>query len=501
MFDNSNGHQGNQFVLVSGATGYVGGRLVPCLLKAGYQVRVLVRGSIERLSDRPWATSVELVEGDALQLDSLDLPMQNIDVAFFLIQNKRSEVACGENNACAASNFAAAADRAGVRRIMYLGNLSDPNTSNSDPYQATLEIGDILRETGIPVTEFRSGLIVGAGSLSFEMVRHLVERLPIMVCPRWVFTRIQPIAVQNVLDYLVVALEVPESAGKIIDIGGADILSYAEMLHRYGIIRGLRRPIIPVPVVTPRLSSFWIHLMTPIPAEIALSVIEGMCNETLAREEPAASLFPDIKPMDYFTTVTLALRRVEDGQVETIWSDALASSQGDVPPVYLTQEQGMFIERRQQQVKASKGVVYRAFSGLGGQRGWPVNWSWRIRGAFDRLIGGVGMRRGRRHPDELRVGDALDFWRVEAAIPNEMIRLRAEMKVPGRAWLQFETRDGQNGQTDLIQTALFVPKGLSGLLYWYSFYPIHSVIFSLMVQDIGKTAERNTSPHRGVEGS
>jgi hypothetical protein len=298
-----------------------------------------------------------------------------------------------------------------------------------------------------------------------------------------------------VLDYLVAALETPESAGKIIEIGGADVLTYGEMMSGYAEVRGLRRYLVPVPVLTPRLSSYWVHWMTPIPAEIARPLVQGLRNEVVVRDDTARQLFSHIQPMDYQTAVQGALERLDGRQVETAWSDALVTSQGDLTPVILTTQAGMIFERRQQVVDAPVAAVYRAFTSLGGERGWLYfDWAWQIRGLLDRLVGGVGLRRGRRDPDELRVGDALDFWRVEAVEPDQLLRLRAEMKVPGRAWLQFEVKPHRE-QTLLVQTAFFAPKGLFGWLYWYGLYPIHAAIFSGMIKQLGWLAE--TISHNG----
>jgi uncharacterized protein YbjT (DUF2867 family) len=483
-------------VLVTGVTGYVGGRLVPRLLTAGYQVRALVRGEPQRLSSRSWYERVDIVVGDVLQPEGLVAAMEDVEVAYYLIHSMRDNAEFGQRDIQAAQNFAQAAKAAGVKRIIYLGGLGDPEGELSEHLESRQETGTALRQAGVPVTEFRAGMIVGSGSLSFEMVRHLTERLPVMICPRWVFVRSHPIAIRDVLSYLVAAIETPESSGQIVEIGGADTLTYAEMMQGYARIRGLRRIIIPVPVLTPRLSSYWAHWVTPIPASIARPLIKGLRYELVVRDNLARELFPGIEPLDYETAVTRSLKRIEDGQIETIWSDALASSKGDVRPVYLTQEQGMLIERRQKRVDAPPKVVYQAFSGVGGERGWPpYNWLWRIRGAIDRLVGGVGLRRGRRHPEELRAGEALDFWRVEAIQPNRLLRLRAEMKLPGRGWLQFEAQPVQDGQTELVQTAYFAPKGLFGLLYWYGLYPLHGLIFARMISSIAQSAEAHSFNH------
>ncbi len=477
-------------VLVTGATGYVGGRLVPRLLDKGLRVRVLVRGGPQRLTGRSWRDDVDIVAGDVLSSDRLDSIMRGVDVAYYLIHSMRGNDEFSRRDIQAAQNFSQAAAAAGVKRIIYLGGLGDPTSELSEHLQSRQETGETLRQAGVPVTEFRAGMIVGSGSLSFEMVRHLTERLPVMICPRWVFSRSHPIAIRDILSYLVAAIDTPDSSGQIIEVGGADVLTYAEMMKTYARIRRLRRFIIPVPVLSPRLSSYWAHWVTPIPASIARPLIKGLRYELIADDTLAHSLFPQIEPIDYASAVKLALDRIEQGQIESIWSDALASSKGDIPPVYVTQEQGMLIERRQELVQASPESIYRVFSGLGGERGWPpYNWLWRIRGAIDRLVGGVGMRRGRRHPDSLRVGEAVDFWRVEAMEQGRMLRLRAEMKLPGRGWLQFETKESQDGNSELVQTAYFVPKGLSGLAYWYGIYPLHNIIFARTIEEIAQRAE------------
>lgn len=478
-----------QSVLITGATGYIGGRLVKRLLGAGYRVHVLVRDP-KRLEGRPWIDDVQVYAGDVLQPDTLSSSMDDIDVAYYLIHSMSGNEDFEQRDVEAARNFSQAAVSQGVKRIIYLGGLGEPQADLSHHLRSRQKTGRVLREAGIPVTEFRAAVIVGSGSLSFEMVRYLTERVPIMICPRWVYTRIQPIGIGDVLDYLQAALVKPESAGRIIEVGGEDILTYADMMLGYAKVRGLNRVLLPVPVLTPRLSSYWVHWMTPVPASIARPLIEGLRNEVVVQDDIAQKLFPEIQPLDYESAVKLALERMEKGRVETIWSDSLASSQGDLPPVYLAQEQGMIFERRQIVVKSDTRSVHAVYSSLGGERGWlTYNYAWKLRGTIDRLIGGVGMRRGRRHPKEIRVGDALDFWRVEAIEPGHLLRLRAEMKVPGKAWLQFETNPLDYGKSELIQTAFFDPKGLFGLIYWYVLYPIHSVIFSSMIKKISLRAE------------
>jgi uncharacterized protein YbjT (DUF2867 family) len=486
----SNAQSNDRPVLVTGVTGYIGGRLVPRLLETGVRVRCLARDA-SRLQGRPWRGDVELVVGDVLRPESLVDAMRGVAVAYYLVHSLGAGSDFPERDVMAARNFGAAAKSAGVERIIYLGGLGDPGTALSAHLRSRHETGDALRESGVPVTEFRAGVIVGSGSLSFEMVRYLTERVPVMICPRWVYTRIQPIAVRTVLDYLIEALRVSGSAGRTIEIGGAEVITYGEMLTFYAEVRGLQRWLVPVPVLTPKLSSYWVHFVTPIPAAIARPLIAGLRNEIIVRDDAARGLFPAIQPLDYRTAVKLALEKLRADKVETAWSDALSTSQVDATPVKLTTHEGMIIEHRQIAVDAPAEAIFRAFTRLGGTRGWLyMNWAWRIRGAMDRLCGGVGLRRGRRDADSVRVGEALDFWRVEAVEPSHLMRLRAEMKVPGKAWLQFEVKAQEHDTRPLLtQTAFFAPKGLLGLVYWYALYPIHSMIFAGMLQKLAKRAK------------
>ena len=478
-----------KLILLTGATGYIGGRLVPRLLEAGYSVRCLARDTA-RLEGRPWRSQVEVAAGDCLRPDTLSAAMSGVDVAFYLVHSMAGGRDFEQRDVLAARNFAAAARTAGVSRILYVGGLGDPDTDLSEHLRSRQETGRVLRETGVPVTEFRAAVIVGSGSLSFEIIRYLTERLPVMICPRWLYTRAQPIAIRNVLDYLVAALETPASTGQIIEIGGADVMTYGDMLRGYARARGLRRWLLPVPVLTPRLSSYWLHLVTPVPAAIARPLIQGLRNDVVVRRDTAQRLFPQIQPLDYDTAVRLALANLDSGRVETAWSDAVASSQGDTVPVSLSTQEGIIRERRQLRVGASAEAVYRAFTRLGGATGWLcMDWAWRVRGFLDRLVGGVGLRRGRRDPQEARVGDALDFWRVEAVEPGRLLRLRAEMKVPGRAWLEFRVEPIDAVTSLLSQTAFFAPRGLTGLLYWYLLYPIHAIIFSGLAKNLARRAQ------------
>jgi uncharacterized protein YbjT (DUF2867 family) len=477
-------------VLVTGATGYVGGRLVPRLLAAGHRVRCLARDP-GRLDGRPWRNDVEVVQGDLLDAASIGRAMEGIDAVYYLVHSLAAGTAFEERDLHAARNCAAAARAAGVGRIIYLGGLGNPDAALSPHLESRQRTGQALREGGVPVTEFRAAVIVGSGSLSFEMIRCLAERLPVMICPRWVTTRVQPIAIRNVLDYLVAALDTEESAGRVVEIGGADVLTYQDMIKKYARARGLRRALVRIPFLTPRLSSYWVHLVTPIPTAIAGALIQGLVNEVVVRDNEAARLFPGVKPMDYASALRLALAKLDGNAVETAWTDSLASSAGDHPPVTLVSHEGMIIERRTRSVDAPADMLFRSFVRLGGDRGWlAYDWAWHLRGGMDRLLGGVGMRRGRRDPNDLRPGDSLDFWRVEQVLPGRMLRLRAEMKVPGRAWLQFEARPTGEGSSELVQTAYFAPKGLFGLLYWYVLYPMHALIFSGLARKVCEAAAR-----------
>jgi uncharacterized protein YbjT (DUF2867 family) len=482
-----------RLILVTGATGYIGGRLVPLLLAAGHDVRCLVRDS-NRLLGRSWHSSVEIVEGDVFRPDSLAAAMQGVDTAYYLVHSLGGGADFHQQDITAASNFGAAARAAEVKRIIYLGGLAEASSGLSEHLRSRQQSGDSLRLGGVPVTEFRAGVIVGSGSVSFEMIRYLTERVPVMICPRWVYTRTQPIGIREVLAYLSQAIEVPDSTGLIIEIGGSQVITYGAMMKIYAEVRGLSRWLVPVPFLTPRLSSLWVNLVTPIPSVIARPLIEGLRNENIVRDPVARRLFPGINPVSYRTSVERALAVLDASNIETTWSDALSTSQGEASPVVLTNQEGMIREHRQLRVAASAAEVYAVFSGLGGRRGWFfMDWAWRVRGWMDRVAGGVGMRRGRRDPDQLRVGDALDFWRVEMIEPDRLLRLRAEMKVPGKAWLQLHVLSRDDGMALLSQTAFFAPKGLMGWCYWYLLYPFHALIFSGMIREISRRAENNHS--------
>ncbi|MEO7503191.1 MAG: SDR family oxidoreductase [Gemmatimonadaceae bacterium] len=472
-------------VLVTGATGYIGGRLIPRLVGAGHNVVCLVRHP-GRVAGRDWG-DVEVLKGDVLDRASLDAAFRGVDVAYYLVHSMaEGEHGFEERDRIAAKNFGDAARQAGVQRIIYLGGLGVDNSDLSSHLASRQQVGDVLRECEVPVTEFRAAIVVGSGSISFEMIRYLTERLPVMITPRWVTTRCQPISVENVLNYLTECLGIPESVGRTFEIGGPDILTYGDMMREYARARKLRRFLIPVPVLTPRLSSYWVDLITPIPASYSHPLIEGLKSEAIVNDQSARDVFK-IDLIPYAEAVSRALERTGSGDVETSWSGAQQRLKAGVTT---STGEGMIVEERRVESTAPPQAVFAAFSGIGGKRGWLyADFLWKIRGLMDRLVGGVGMRRGRRNPDMLRAGDALDFWRVEAVEPGRAVRLRAEMRVPGSATLEFEAMPRAEGGTLLIQTASFDPRGLAGLAYWYALYPIHQRMFSGMARAIVKRAE------------
>ena len=480
-------------ILVTGATGYIGGRLIRCLLEAGHTVRVLVRDP-RRISGRPWADKVEVAQGDLLTPSCLPAALQGIEAAYYLIHSMTAGANFEERDRQAARNFAEAA-QGRVAHVIYLGGLVPPGGRISDHLRSRAEVGWILRAL-LPVTEFRAGPIVGSGSASFEMVRYITERFPVVIAPFWLAdNQVQPIAVRDILDYLVLALE--KGPLGVVEVGSPDRPTFRQMLEEYARIRHLRRYFLMVPpVVSARVMARWVALITPIPASLATPLIEGIMHPVVADTRRALELFPEVQPRPYREAVERALARIGDNAVETRWSGAL----GGARTRELVDSEGLLREVRTIHVDAPPEAVFRSFSSLGGERGWLVwEWAWEIRGLIDAALGGPGLRRGRRHPTELLPGEALDFWRVEEVEPPNLLRLRAEMKVPGRAWLQWEAIPEDRG-TRLVQTALFDPMGLVGPLYWYLLYPIHGPIFSDMVQAIGEAARlsrmRSPTPRR-----
>ncbi|UCG15186.1 MAG: SDR family oxidoreductase [Phycisphaerales bacterium] len=477
-------------VLVTGASGYIGGRLVPRLLAAGYRVRCLAREP-RKLDSRPWAADprVDVVRCDVSDRQPLVDAMRGCGAAYYLVHSMMvAGPAYRERDRMLATTFAQAADAARLERIVYLGGLGETGEGLSEHLASRREVEEALGSGSVPVTVFRAAMIIGSGSASFEILRFLVERLPVMVTPRWVSTEAQPIAIGNVLHYLVVCLDCSASVGRTFDIGGADVMTYREIMQVMAAALGLRkRFIIPVPVLTPRLSSLWIHLVTPISHRIARPLAEGLRNRVVCRDDSARHLMPQ-RLLTIREAIDDALGNTQARDVETVWFDA-----GPMPGDPDWSGGKVFVDHRSTKVNAPPKAVYRAVSRIGGDQGYYASdWLWHVRGWLDRLVGGPGLRRGRRDPEQVSYGAALDFWRVTAVESDRRLELRAEMRLPGEALLSFEISSAEHGSgtSELIQTARFKPKGLMGLAYWFAVMPLHGLVFGGMLRGIRQAAER-----------
>lgn len=481
-------------ILVTGATGYIGGRLIPRLLAEGESLRTLVRDSFHA-QDKPWVNEVELVEGNVLEPDTLAPVLEGIETAYYLIHSmSASEKGFEDRDRQAAENFAQAAAAAGVKHIVYLGGLGNANKTMSKHLRSRQETGATLAEAGVPVTEFRAAIIVGSGSISFEMIRYLTERLPVMITPKWVDTKVQPIAIRDVLAYLLEARDRIPKDHEIVEIGGPEVLTYKDLMMKYAEVRGLNRTMIPVPVLSPRLSSYWVNLVTPIPSAIATPLVEGLTSEVIVNHPEAAEAY-DVEPIPYKEAVAYALNRAEQGAVETLWSQSYYEPSASEDT--LGDTEGLLFDKRVRRFEVTPSSAFKAITRIGGEEGWyTFDWLWELRGLIDRLFGGIGMRRGRRDPKELVAGDVLDFWRVETVEVNKHLQLHAEMKLPGQGWLRYDISPRDDGTTEIKQVAYYEPKGLFGYLYWWAVYPFHLVIFPRMLQKIG---ERALAIERGEE--
>lgn len=486
-----------KLVLVTGATGYIGGRLAPRLLEAGYRVRVLARNP-DRLRDVPWAGDVEIVRGDLLEADSLVAAFADVDIAYYLVHSmtgSHGKNAFEDSERRSAENVARVAKAAGVSRLVYLGGLHPDDATLSRHLRSRTEVGEILLASGVPTAVLQAGVVIGSGSASFEMVRHLTEVLPYMPAPRWVRNKIQPIAVRDVMHYLIGSAELPDDVNRTFDIGGPDVLRYGQMMNGYAVEAGLpQRPIAPLPVLTPRLASHWVNLVTPIPRSLAMPLVESLQHECVVREHDIDAYIPAPEGglTGYRRAVRLALTKVKDGAVETSWQDA---SVADAPSDPLPSDPDwsghtVFTDDRTRKTDASPERVWAVIEAIGGENGWysfPLAWA--VRGWMDKVVGGVGLRRGRRHPTRLAIGEALDWWRVEKLDRGHFLRLRAEMKVPGLAWLELSVEPDGSG-TSYRQRAVFFPQGLAGRLYWFAILPFHGVIFAGMARRITAEAAR-----------
>ncbi|WP_067802574.1 SDR family oxidoreductase [Actinomadura formosensis] len=483
--------------LVTGASGYIGGRLVPELLDAGHRVRCMVR-SARRLRDQPWADRVEIAEADATDREATARALEGVDVAYYLIHAIGGGGGFAETDRRAARTFAGAAREAGVGRLVYLGGM-EPEEELSPHLRSRAEVGEILLHSGVPTAWLRAAVIIGSGSVSFEMLRYLTERLPVMVTPRWVHTRIQPIAIRDVLHYLVAAAGLPAEVSRGFDIGGPDVLTYVDMMRRYAAVAGLkRRIIIPVPVLSPWLSSLWVGVITPVPGGLARPLVESLRNEVVCADDDIAEYVPPPPggPTGFERSVELALRRVREADVATRWSSAsVPGAPSDPLPTDPDWAGGsLYTDERSCRTAAPPERLWEVIEGIGGEHGWysfPL--AWRVRGVLDRLVGGVGLRRGRRDPRRLRIGESVDFWRVEEIEPGRLLRLRAEMRLPGLAWLELGVAE-EDGRTRFTQRALFHPRGLAGQVYWWAFRPFHDRIFGGMCKGIARAAEHGRTP-------
>jgi uncharacterized protein YbjT (DUF2867 family) len=488
--------------LVTGATGYIGGRLVPELLDRGYRVRVMTRSS-RRLRDHPWVDRVEVVEADATDAGQVAAACAGVDVVYYLIHALAGGSGFEQADRRAAEAMAGAAREAGVARLVYLGGLAPEGEELSRHLRSRAEVADILLASDVPTVVLRAAVILGSGSVSFEMLRYLTERLPVMITPRWVQSRIQPIAIRDVLRYLVGCAELPADVHRGFDIGGPDVMSYEDMMQRFATVAGLpRRRIVPVPLFSPGLSSHWVGVITPVPAPLARNLVESLKNNVVCAEHDIDRYVPDPPEglLGFEDAVRLALQRIKDRAVATRWSSA---SVPGVPSDPLPTDPGwaggsLYVDERVRTTSASPEALWQVVEGIGGDAGWysfPL--AWEVRGWMDRLVGGVGLRRGRRDPADLQLGDALDWWRVEELDEGTLLRLRAEMRVPGLAWLEFHVEHDEEGTTTLRQRATFHPSGLLGQLYWWGVAPFHGVVFGGMLRNICRAAERGTAAERG----
>jgi uncharacterized protein YbjT (DUF2867 family) len=475
-------------VLVTGATGYIGGRLIPALLDAGHDVRCLARNP-HRLDDQPWRDEVDVARGDLLDPAGLDAAFDGIDAVYYLVHSMDGSGSFADRDRLAAENTRRAAESAGVGRIVYLGGLGDEDEDLSAHLSSRHEVGRTLAAGSVPVTELRAAIIIGSGSVSFEMLRHLTEVLPVMTTPSWVRTRCQPVAIRDVLDLLVLALGDDAVGHHVLEVGGPDVLTYEEMMQAYAEVAGLRRRvIIPVPVLSPALSSGWVGLVTPIPMGVARPLIDSLRNEVVVRGEDATMALGGNPPTSYRDAVRRALDKTQRHVIETRWSDAVNHPAEPLPTDPEWAGQPRMIDRREVETTARADDLFWAVSRIGGDVGYyTMDWTWSLRGLADRAIGGVGLRRGRRHPSEVRIGEAVDFWRVAEVDPPNRLLLRAEMIVPGEAFLEWAITD--HGHTRVLtQTATFYPRGLWGRLYWLALVPFHVLIFGRMARRIAAVA-------------
>jgi len=469
----------NHLILVTGVTGYVGRSLVPHLIHKGYQVRCLVRNP-SRLKNWEYFPMVEVVEGDLLELKSLERAMKDVQTIYYLVHSMKSGENYIERDIVAAQNVSLIASKAGVQHILYLGGLANPEDDIGPHMLSRIQTGEALRQGKVPVTEFRASMVIGSGSISFEMIRFLTEQLPLLIGPSWFRNLAQPIAIQDVIEYLLASLENADTRGHIYEIGGKDVLSYAETMLTYAKCRGYNRTLVTLPLVPIKMMAYFVEKMTPVPRRIAGPLIGGMQSNSLVRDHTASRVFPHIVPISFCDAVSAAFNQLSPEKIERVWDET--------SPLVRMKHQGFFIEHRHLMLNTPPEHIYDTFSNLGGKQDWLyLNNLWKFRGLIDKLVGGPG-NRGRNNSGNLKEGDIIDYYQVDKVIPGQMVRLKAELRAPGDGWMEWSVIGSKLGKSILSQTAYFAPRGPSGFLYWYLLAPLHRLVFAGLIQRIGTVA-------------
>jgi uncharacterized protein YbjT (DUF2867 family) len=469
-------------ILVAGATGYVGRHLIPALLAQGCRVRCLARQP-RRLAIQPWFAQVEVLQGDVVDRPALDQALAGVSTAFYLVHNMTSGQSYAERDLLGAHSFAAAAAQAGVAHIIYLGGLADPQASIGQHLASRIHTGEALRQGCVPVTEFRASIVIGPGATAFEMIRYITEQFPLLLAPRWAFKHAQPIAIQNVVDYLLAALASPPGSSRVYEIGGPDMMTFAETMLTYARLRGLKRRLLTLPILPLPLMAFMVEKLTPVPASMAHPLLDGMRGDSVIRDPAARRDFPQIRLIDYPRMIKAALSQLTPEHIDPVAFEGTR-------PVIMVKHQGFFIDHRQVHLELPAEVVYQTITGLGGRGGWLyLNGLWRLRGWLDRLVGGPGMR-GRLPGDTLKSGDVVDFYTVDALEAGRRLHLRADLKAPGLGWMEWRVRPREAGGVTLTQTACFAPKGLPGFLYHYLLSPMHRLVYAGLLRGIARRAAR-----------
>ena len=481
-----------QLVLVAGGSGYVGRHLIPALLARGYSVRCLVRDPA-RLADAPWFAQVAVVRGDVTERAALDPALEGVGSAFYLVHNMTSGHSYSARDLLAAGNFAGAASHAGVRHIIYLGGLADPQTSIGQHLASRIQTGEALRQGRVPVTELRASIVIGPGATAFEMIRYITEQFPLLLAPRWASKHAQPVAIQNVVDYLLAALDSPPPASRVYEIGGPGAMTFGETMLSYARLRGLKRRLVALPLLPLGLMAYFVDKLTPVPASMARPLIDGMRGDSIVKDDAARRDFPQVRLIPYQESVVAALEWLSPEQLEPV---ALAGGHAS----RTIKQAGFLIDQRQMALELPAEAVWWAIAGLGGKNGWLyLNGLWRLRGLLDRLLGGPGMR-GRPDGADLRLGSIIDYYTVDALEPGRCLRLRADLKAPGLGWMEWRVVPRAEGGVTLAQTAYFAPKGLAGFMYWYLLGPVHRLVFAGLLRRIGEAGAARFAAQRMTNG-